>query len=72
MSNTDTASKITPADLEGKLRAFQGDVQAKVESKKNTMIAAGAAGITVLLIIFFLMGKRAGKKKTTLVEIRRI
>ena len=72
MSNTETASKITPADLEGKLRALQGDVQSKVESKKNTLIMAGGAAVTVLLIIFFLMGKRSGKKKTTLVEIRRI
>lgn len=72
MSNTETPSKITPEDLEGKLRAFQGDVQSKVESKRNTLVMAGAAGVTVLLIIFFLMGKRSGKKKTTLVEIRRI
>ncbi len=72
MSKSETPSKITPEDLEGKLRAFQGDVQAKVESKRNTLVMAGAAGATVLLIIFFLMGKRAGKKKTTLVEIRRV
>jgi uncharacterized membrane protein YvbJ len=72
MSNTETASKITPEDLEGKLRAFQGDVLSKVESKKNTLVMAGGAAVTVLLIIFFLMGKRSGKKKTTLVEIRRI
>ena len=72
MSKSETPSKITPEDLEGKLRAFQGDVQAKVESKRNTLVMAGTAGVTVLLIIFFLMGKRAGKKKTTLVEIRRI
>ena len=72
MSKTATPSKITPEDLEGKLRAFQGDVQAKVDSKKNTMMVVGAGAITVLLIVFFLMGKRSGKKKTTLVEIRRI
>ncbi len=72
MSKTESSPKITPEDLEGKLRAFQGDVQGKIESKKNTMLAIGAAGVTLLLIIFFLMGKRSGKKKTTLVEIRRI
>lgn len=72
MSKTETPSKITPEDLEGKLRAFQGDVQSKVESKRNTLAMAGAAGLAVLLIFFFVMGKRAGKKKTTLVEIRRI
>lgn len=64
--------KITPEDLENKLRAFQGGVQDKVASKKNTLLAVGGSGVMVLLVIFFLLGKRSGKKKTTLVEIRRI
>ena len=72
MSKPEPVSKITPEDLEGKLRAFQGDVQAKVDDKKNMLIAVGAGGVTVLLILFFLLGKRSGKKKTTLVEIKRI
>jgi cellobiose-specific phosphotransferase system component IIC len=67
-----STGKITPQDLENKLRAFQGGVQGKVASKKNTLLAVGGTGVTLLLIIFFLLGKRSGKKKTTLVEIRRI
>ena len=66
------AGKITPEDLENKLRAFQGEVQGKVASKKNTLLAVGGSGVVLLVIIFFLLGKRSGKKKTTLVEIRRI
>ncbi|HSH11197.1 MAG TPA: hypothetical protein VLA10_05370 [Ilumatobacter sp.] len=72
MSKTETPSKITPDDLEQKLRAFQGDVQAKMESKKSTALAIGGGAVVVLLIVFFLLGKRSGRKKTTLVEIRRI
>ena len=63
--------KITPQDLENKLKAFQGDVQGKVNDKKSTLLAAGAGAVTVLLLVFFLLGKRSGKKKTTLVEIKR-
>ncbi len=67
-----TESKITPADLENKLRSFQDGVQSKVDDQKSTLLAvAGGVGV-VVLIVFFLLGKRAGKKKTTLVEIRRI
>jgi len=72
MSKTETPSKITPADLEGKLRAFQGDIQSKVDSKKSTLMTVGGGAVVVLLVIFFLLGKRSGKKKTTLVEIRRV
>jgi hypothetical protein len=66
------ATKITRDDLESKLRAFQGDVQGKVDDQKSTIMAAGAGLGSLLLIIFFLLGRRSGKKKTTFVEIRRI
>jgi hypothetical protein len=69
---SDQTTKITPADLERKLRALQGDVQDAVDDKKPAVasIAAGA-GVVLLLLVFFL-GKRAGKKRSAIVEIRRI
>jgi hypothetical protein len=66
------ATKITPQDIENKLRALQGDVQDTVEGKKSTIATTVAAGGVVLLLIFFLLGKRSGKKRSTVVEIRRI
>ena len=39
---------------------------------KQTLLAAAAAGGFLLLLLMFLIGKRSGKKKTTLVEIRRV
>lgn len=66
------ADKITRDDLEAKFRALQGEVKSSVESKKKSLVAiAGGVGVLALLIVF-LLGKRAGKKKTTLVEIRRV
>jgi len=63
---------VSRDDLEAKFRSFQGGVQDKVESKKQTLMAAAAAGGFLLLLLVFLIGKRSGKKKTTLVEIRRV
>jgi hypothetical protein len=65
-------TKITRNDLESKFRAFQGEVQDNVHDKKQTLIAAGAGVGMFLMIVFFLLGRRSGKKKTTLVEIRRV
>ena len=72
MSKTETAAKITPEDLGNKLQAFQDDLQGKVEDQKTNLMAIGGGLLVVALIVFFLLGKRAGKKKTTLVEIRRV
>jgi hypothetical protein len=64
--------RITRDDLESKFRQLQDNVQGRVEDKKQTLLSAGVAGGVLLLLIFFLLGKRRGKRKTTLVEIRRI
>jgi len=66
-----TTQKISRDDLERNLRALQQGLQGKVDEKKPTMLTIGVFGGVVLLLLFFLLGKRSGKKKTTLVEIRR-
>ena len=72
MSKQQTTTKISPDDLQNKLQAFQNGVQGKVDDKKSTLAAVGGIALLVLIIFFFLLGKRSGKKKTTLVEIKRI
>lgn len=70
--DTTTPTHITPDDLRHKLQAFQGDVQGKVDDQKTTIATvAGGAGL-VVMIIMFLLGKRSGKKKSAIVEIRRV
>ena len=71
MSNPQT-EKITPEDLENKLRAFQNDVQGRVDDQRSTLVTAGVVGLVVLLLLFFFLGKRSGRRRTTLVEIKRI
>jgi hypothetical protein len=66
------AQRITRNDLESSFKSIQDDVQGKVNDRKQTMTTAALAGGVVLLLIFFFLGKRAGKKKTTFVEIRRL
>jgi hypothetical protein len=72
MSKQASTGKISPEDLQNKLQAFQDGVQGKVDDKKSTLMTVGGGALVVLLIIFFLLGKRSGKKRTTLVEIKRI
>lgn len=69
MRNTE---KISPDDLQRTLQSFQDGIQGKIEDQKSTLLAVGGGVLVVVLIVFFLLGKRSGKKKTTLVEIRRI
>jgi hypothetical protein len=64
--------RITRDDLESQFRQLQDSVQRKVDDKKSSVYTAAAVGGIALVLIFFLLGIRRGKKKTTLVEIRRL
>ena len=72
MASSTSSSRISPVDIENKLKALQGDVQGKVDDQKsNLMIAAGAVGL-VLVVVFYLLGRRSGRRRSTLVEISRV
>lgn len=71
-TTTDVPTTITPQDLENKLRALQGDIHGRVEDKKSTIATVAAGSGLVLMLIIFLLGKRSGKKRSAVVEIRRI
>ena len=68
---TKAPQTVTRDDLERRFRALQDSLQGKIEDRKQSLVTAGAGVGVVLLVIFFLLGRRSGRKKTTLVEIRR-
>ena len=67
-----TDRKVTKADIEAKLRAIRGDVDETAEEVRPYLLIAGAVGAVLLLGAAYLLGRRKGKKKTTVVEIRRV
>lgn len=64
--------KITPQDLEEKFKALQSDIQGRVDEKKTSIATVAAGGGIVLMVIFFLLGRRSGRKRSAIVEIRRV
>jgi hypothetical protein len=64
--------KVTRDDIERSLRAIQTGVEGKVVSQRTKIIRAAAAGAVLLAVLIFVLGKRSGRKRTAIVEIRRI
>jgi hypothetical protein len=64
--------RITRDDLEAQFRQLQENVQRSVDDKKSAILSAGVVGTFLVLTIVFLLGRRRGRRKTTMVEIRRI
>ncbi|MEY2959406.1 MAG: hypothetical protein RLZZ01_1974 [Actinomycetota bacterium] len=63
--------RVTADDLQRTLQSFQDTIQGTVDDQKSRLVAVGGGALVVLLVLFFLLGRRNGRKKSTLVEIRR-
>lgn len=67
-----SAKPITPEDLRAKLDDIRGDVESTAGNAKPIALAAGVAAGVVVLVGVYLLGRRKGKKRSTVVEIRRV
>lgn len=63
--------RITREELEDKFQALQDDLQAKVADKKSSIATALAVGGSIVVAISYLLGRRRGRKRRSVVEIRR-
>ena len=57
---------------ENNAMTLQNDISKQVDDAKQPLIAAGAVAGVVILIIFYWLGRRSGRRKNTLVQIRRV
>jgi hypothetical protein len=64
--------KITRDDIESKLREIQGDVGQRAEAAKVPAIAIAVGVAVVAIAAAYLLGRRKGKRRQTVLEIRRI
>lgn len=64
--------RVTLDDIDSKLRTLQGDARARIDDKKQPVLAGVGVLALVLLILMYLLGRRSGKKRTTFVDIRRV
>ena len=63
---------ISRGDIEAKLREIRGEVETTGNNVKQYAIVAGAVVAVAVVALAFSLGKRKGKRKTTVVEVRRV
>jgi ABC-type spermidine/putrescine transport system permease subunit II len=67
-----STTPITRDDLEAKFRELQTEVDDTVEQSMGVAVVAGVAVVVGIVLVAFALGRRRGRKRTTVVEIRRI
>ena len=66
-----TDARITKEDLESKCQSLQDDLQGRASDKKQSIMAAAAVASAIVVLIAYLLGRRGGRKRRSVVEIRR-
>jgi len=64
--------KITRDQIEAKFREMTGGVTEEVEGAKSQALAVGLAVVVVSVAVVYLIGRRRGRRRSTIVEVRRI
>ena len=66
-----TPTKITRQDIETKLRQIRGDVDTAGEVAKGAGGVVAVVAVVVVVAAAYFLGKKRGKRKSTVVEVRR-
>jgi hypothetical protein len=68
---TEQQPKITRDDLEQKFKSLQDDIQGVTDRNKTSIATYAAIAGGVVVIIAYALGRRSGRKRRSVLEIRR-
>ena len=63
---------ITRDDIEAKFRELTGDATGELEVGHSQALTVGLAVGVALVAVVFLIGRRNGRRRSAIVEVRRI
>jgi hypothetical protein len=63
--------KITPDDIRAKVEEIAGGVEDQVQAKVPVLRYVAIGGAVVVVLVVFMLGRRSGRRRSTIVEIRR-
>lgn len=65
------SNRITPDDIESKFRELSADVDDFGAEVRSVAVTVGAVMLAGVVVVAFWLGRRRGRNKATIVEIRR-
>ena len=64
--------RITRDQIEAKFRELTGDVDEEISSARSQAVTVALAVGVAAVAVIFLIGRRAGRRRSAVVEVRRI
>ncbi len=72
MARARADERVTPADIRTKIHEIEGSMQETAQEAAPVGIAVGVGLLFLTILIAYLLGRRGGRRRNTVVEIRRI
>ena len=63
--------RVTKDDIAAKLGEIRGDVEETADAAKPILLYIAVGGAIVVVVVAFMLGRARGRRKSTMVEIRR-
>ena len=67
-----SGKSVDRSDIEAKLREIRGEVDTTATAAKPIVMAVAGVAVVAVFFVAYSLGRRKGKKKSTVVEIRRV
>jgi hypothetical protein len=64
--------RITRDQIEAQFRELTGEVADEAESTRSQLVTVGLAVGVVTVAVIFLIGRRSGRRRSAVVEVRRV
>lgn len=64
--------RITRDQIEAKFRELTGEVSDEAESARSQVLTVALAAGVAFVAVVFLIGRRSGRRRSAVVEVRRI
>ena len=64
--------RISRDDLEAKLREMSGGVEDSVAQVRPALVTSAVAGVLLAVLVAYLLGRRRGRARSAIVEIRKV
>ena len=71
-SNGTKTARITRDDIEAKLREISGEVDDRVDAARPAVVGGAVAVVLLVALVAYLLGRRSGRTRSAIVEIRRL
>ncbi len=71
VSGSGPEGRITPDDIRAKAQEVAGGVENQVQSARPLLVYAAVGGAVLVTLVAFWLGRRSGRRRSTIVEIRR-